>query len=163
MRVSCQDNQIYVGSRNMWKADVEGSDFWRSFRSVPGLKNFITENPHLCIFGESYGNVGGFPYDCKAGERKFVAFDIYNINDLSWFNPSDLLEICKKYEIPTAPLLYHGPFEMNKILELAEGKSTLNKNHVREGVVVSPAEDRRDYRGNRVKLKCVGLGYLEKA
>lgn len=165
MRTSFQEDQIYVGSRSLWKADCEGSDFWKSFRSVPGLKTLVTENPHLCIFGESYGNVGGFPYDCQPGERKFAAFDIFDMNELRWFNPAELLDICKKYDVPTAPLLYHGAFSMAKALELAEGKSTLNKNHVREGVVVSPAIDRRCGigHGQRCKLKCVGLGYLEKS
>lgn len=162
MRVTFQEDQIFVGSRSMWKANVPGSDFWNSFKAHPTLEYFIRDNPHYCVFGESYGNVPGFAYDCKQGERKFACFDILDTNTNKWLSPKELIDVCGAARIPTAPLLYEGPFNMDKVFELAEGKSTLNTKHVREGVVVSPAVDRTTTRGQRVKLKCVGLGYFER-
>ena len=167
MRVCFQDEQIYVGSRSLWKADTGKNDFWNSYYwanlvsdNQEGLEKLVRNFP-FCVFGESYGNVPSFKYDCEHGERKFRVFDILDMSTNKWLNPQAMIDICENFKIPCVPLLYHGPFSFEKVLELAEGKSALNNKHVREGVVVSPAQDRNTDRGQRVKLKCVGLGYFE--
>jgi len=44
--------------------------------------------------------------------------------------------------------------------ELKEGRTTFGDAHLREGIVIRPAEERRDPEIGRVILKHVGDGYL---
>jgi len=60
------------------------------------------------------------------------------------------------------PLLYRGPFDEEKAIELALGDSLL-ADHMREGVVVKPVVERQDPELGRVLLKIVSPRYLEKA
>ena len=60
----------------------------------------------------------------------------------------------------TVPLLYRGAWKL-ELVSLAEGKTTFpGANHVREGLVVKPVEERWDFTCGRVVLKYIGEGYL---
>jgi hypothetical protein len=63
--------------------------------------------------------------------------------------------------LPTAPVLYVGPFNWEYVAVYAEGPSTLCPDHVREGVVIRP-EVERTFGPNRERavLKLAGEGYL---
>lgn len=160
MRVLFHEGQVYVGSRSTWKADVEMSDFWRSYRAAPGIEKFVRQNEGMILYGESYGNVPKFRYDSPIGERRFRAFDILDVPNNRWMPYAEFETVCNHYEIPVCPLLHHGPLSFDQVNELSEGKSTL-ASHVREGCVIQPVVERNDIRLGRVKLKSVGAGYLE--
>lgn len=162
-RVCYQDEQIYVGSRSYWKADIEGSDFWRSYRSAPGLETLVKENSHLCVYGESYGNNAGFTYDCEPGKRRFRAFDIYDMGRNCWLDWLDFQEICIEYKIPICPLIWHGVFDMELLLKLAEEDSVFGKGKIREGLVVCTEKESYDSKLGRCKAKIVSCRYLEKS
>jgi len=55
-----------------------------------------------------------------------------------------------------------GPWNKEKAYELAEGSSTLDNKHVREGVVIRPVFERRHDKLGRVILKLHGEGFLTK-
>jgi len=160
MRCLFHDGQVYVGSRSTWKEDVPMSDFWRSYRSAPGLAGLVENNPGYIVYGESYGNQPKFRYDCPPNERRFRAFDILDTANNRWLPWHEFLAACISYSIPACPVLHCGPLSFEQVNELSEGKSTL-ANHVREGCVVQPIIERNDIRLGRVKLKSVGAGYLE--
>jgi len=163
MRVRAKDGEVYVGSRSYWKANNETSDFWRSYRSVSALEKFVKENEHLCIFGESYGNLPKFREDCPAGERRFRAFDIFNSDTNSWLQYPEFLMTCKHYDIPFCPIIYEGPFDFEKLKELAENDSPLKKGQMMEGLVIWPANCDYHKRLGRRKAKLVSLRYEEKS
>ncbi len=58
------------------------------------------------------------------------------------------------------PVLYEGPFIKAVIAEHTDGKTVLGGRHVREGVVVRPAEEREAPELGRVILKSVSGDYL---
>jgi ATP-dependent RNA circularization protein (DNA/RNA ligase family) len=106
------------------------------------------------------------------GQVRFVAFDVLDPDD-QWWSTAKFLSLMARYSIPTAPVIRSMPFDLEEILREAEGESILyrqnrivfggeGKAHVREGVVVKPAEERHDGRVGRVALKLVGNGYLER-
>lgn len=161
MRVCFQDEQVYVGSRSFWKADVEGSDFWRSYRSVPTLEKFIKENNHLCVYGESYGNNANFREDCEPGERKFRAFDIFDMSRNVWVEHQHFIDMCERYGIPFCPILYKGEFLLDHLLTLVENDSPLRKGQPMEGAVVSTLTEQWDVKLGRCKAKIVSCRYFE--
>jgi RNA ligase (TIGR02306 family) len=78
---------------------------------------------------------------------------------LTWLDPAEL----PVGELPLVPRLHHGPFELDQVLELAQGRETVSGRgaHVREGVVVRTADDTYSpVIGGRAIAKVVGDAYL---
>lgn len=157
-RLAYYKNKMYVGSRNYWKEESETNIFWRAFRNHPHLETFCKNHEGSIIYGEVYGKVGGFPYDTN-GVPKFRAFDILKGDD--WLNPKDfILDSC--FGLPIVPTIkMEWPLNKKELIEMAEGQSLIG-NHVREGVVIKPMEERRHPKLGRVFLKLVGEGYYNK-
>lgn len=65
--------------------------------------------------------------------------------------------------IEVVPILYSGPFDLDKIKALAEGPSTVSgAQNIREGIVIEPLPERRVPGLGRVQLKLVSNTFLEK-
>lgn len=162
MKCVYSDGQIYVGSKSRWVKDEDGNEFWRAFKSNPNIEKFCVENPNLVLWGEEYGKVKGFPYDCNPGQVKFRAFDIRR-QDFTFLDVPEFLELTTRYGIDTVPQLGNIPFDRDTITSMAEGETTLGKAKMKEGIVVKPMVNRMDRRcEGRVVLKLVSNKYLEK-
>lgn len=110
------------------------------------------------LYGEIYGPaVQELDYGCAPGELRYRAFDL--LIDGVWQQPYVLNAVCAQFGIPQAPVLYEGPYSLDKVHEVAQGLTTLDGKHTREGVVVRPVEERRDPRG-RVIYKYISDDYL---
>lgn len=149
------------------------NQWWHLLDSTPGLREFCQANPDHVIYGELAGAVGGFPYGTKPGEIRFFAFDI--MRNGKWMDVEDAMTLTLPYNIPWAPsfnkvnvgddglvTLDPIPYNFDVICMMAEGKSTVDSSHVREGVVVKPLKERNTPNG-RAALKWVGAGYLMKS
>ena len=116
----------------------------------------------LLIYGEVYGSSiqKGFGYNA-VGKFGYRVFDM--LMDGKYLNWEDLKKVCSDYGVETVPVLYEGAFSMDKIKELADGKTTMIENgHIREGVVVKPVVERIDPQIGRVALKYIGTEYALK-
>ena len=78
-----------------------------------------------------------------------------------YLDRDDFLRMCDVLGLDVAPDLYRGPWSAN-LISLAEGRSTLDPSHVREGIVIKPVRERWDGHLGRVILKYVGEGFLLK-
>lgn len=133
----------------------------RIFEQLLHLFNDITVP--VFILGEVYGpNVqNGFSY---GKDLSFSVFDMgagYRGKQLYW----DYERVCIQANLmglKTVPLIYRGPFSKEKMIEVTSGKETISGEtiHMREGVVVKPASERRDEKLGRVILKSVSEEYL---
>jgi recombination protein RecA len=103
-----------------------------------------------------------FHYGLKAGEYGVAVFDI--LENGQWINNNDIFFNKRFEELKTVQLLYKGPFNMQKVAELAEAKETFNYcGHVREGVVIKLVNEREDQRIGRIAIKYVSDNYLMKS
>lgn len=134
--------------------------------TLKNVSDYLSDNDKpatVWILGEIFGQgVQDLHYGFKT--PVFHAFDIY-IGDAGkgrFLNPDEFSEICDKFEIDKVPTLYHGTFDMEKLNELKEGKTTFGETNVREGIVIRPENERRDETIGRVILKHVGDGYLSR-
>lgn len=59
------------------------------------------------------------------------------------------------------PILYEGPYDVEKIRALVDGKSTLGSG-IREGIVIKPVKERHVRGLGRAVLKLVSNQYLER-
>src|SRR5690606_22380625 len=75
--------RVYVRSRNLFKKEVPGSYWWQYVRDND-LENKLSQYPLLTFWGELYGGIKGWKYDCPTNnrviQRKFRVFDIWDNN-----------------------------------------------------------------------------------
>ena len=115
------------------------------------------------VFGEVYGCVQDLRYGHADGRVSFAAFDVMSRDGkyLDWPHAESLLG---EWEVPMAPKLFHGPFDFDAVLAMADGPSLIpGAGHIREGVVVRPVQERFDHRFGRTALKVVSNQYLVRA
>lgn len=153
------EDQLHVRSRNRWIAEGDNK-WWLTVGKYDW--QFLKDNPGLVAQGEKYGNVNKFRYDCVNGEQKIRLFDVYDATRGVYLDDADwkIKLLFYKNTAGFAPELYKGPWlGIAQHKHLAEGKSTL-ADHIREGFVVQPLNERYDYKLGRVKLKLHGESYL---
>ena len=114
----------------------------------------------LCeVFGSG---VQDLIYGLKKPEIR--VFDIYiGFPGTGYYlDPADRDLIASTVYLKSVPVLYTGPFNKEVLMEYTNGTETISgKNtHMREGVVITPLEGRRDPFIGRVKLKSVSAAYL---
>lgn len=149
------DGVFYAGSHHQWKQDGPNV-WWNVARQFPEIQEFCHQNPGVMLCGEVGPTQKGFRYGKGLGETFFFAFDTYT--------PSVTLEDEEAgYKwaggegfAPHVPILYSGPFNLEAIKALVDGKSTVpGAENIREGIVIRSRE--RDLR-----LKIVSNEYLAK-
>ncbi len=142
------DGEFYAGSHRQWKK--EGANvWWNASKQNPWIKEWCDQNPGLVLYGEVGPTQKGYRYGAEDGEVWFYAFDVFDQANDVWLWPGNLGITA------VVPVLYSGPFDVEKIKSFVDGKSTL-WNGQREGIVIRPVKDRR------IKLKIVSNIFLEK-
>lgn len=154
----------FCGTRVNWVKEGSGKScnvYWRAFDQCPAIGTWCQAHPEQIIYGEVFGLVKGFKYGAEDDTVFFAAFGILNQN--SWLNFDEARKSANDCEVPWVPLLYSGPYDIEKIKKLAEEYSSwAGTSHMREGVVVLPHEERTNSEIGRVQLKIVSNRYLEK-
>ena len=110
------------------------------------------------IFGEiyGYGIQKYFPYDSPYTQSvRFFDAMIHN-QYLNWFH---FQNFCERENLPMVPVLYVGPFSLEKVIELASGKSTI-ADHMREGVIIKSTTEQFHPKLGRKILKYINDEYL---
>lgn len=156
--------RLWVKSRNYYKKQDE-EDMWWDTALRYDLENKLKQFPHLVFFGEVYGQVKGYRYDTVIeGGRlltKIRFFDIWDTKKMMYLDYDDRLRILKELGLDSVPELYRGPWlGKDKMYPYAEGQSTLNPKHVREGWVLNTIKERYEPAlDSRMHVKLVGEGY----
>lgn len=160
-RFCCVDGELHVGSKAMWRRQSDTNIWWAALRHYPELIDFCREHPHITVYGEVYGSVQSLRYGTRPGEVRLVIFDLLRYNE--WVSPKEAIELAPN--LPWVPRIAEdAPFDLNHILDLAEGNSLIpGAGHIREGIVVKPLVERFHPEVGRVCLKVVSNAYLEQS
>lgn len=158
-RYLVEDGVFFMGSRTRWlKPDV--AHHWkRAADADPRIEAWCRANPGVVLYGEVYGAVQSLKYGCKLGEAKFCAFAASDKGE--WVDTGSIIDDAS---MPTAPVVYRGPWSADVVLPLAEASSTVPgapSDHMREGLVIVPERERRDDNVGRVALKHISARYWE--
>jgi RNA ligase (TIGR02306 family) len=116
----------------------------------------------LFVLGEIYGpGVQDFSYGMSVKQYSgFAAFRGHRGKG-AWVDSDELDDILTNLGQKRTPVLYKGPWVPDKVLPLATGMTTMGGGkHIREGIVIVPAHERRDPRFGRVALKEINAAYL---
>jgi RNA ligase (TIGR02306 family) len=148
------ENEVYMaGSHNVRKREISNCKYWSVFsQSLKDMLKHIKQkySAHAVIaYGEIYGNgIQDLTYD-----RKDIALRLFDIKvDDKYLDYDEFETLTNSYNLEVAPVLYRGPFSLEKILSF-EGKSSIGSCII-EGVVFKPVHERVEHMG-RVVLKYV--------
>jgi len=122
----------------------------------------MAEDKPVFIFGEVFGHrIQDLQYGCEPNKLSYRVFDVA-VGKGNFLNDAQLDAWCVALGLQRVPVLYRGPFNKSKIIELTDGNETVSGKglHMREGVVVRPVIERYDLDLGRVILKNVSERYL---
>ncbi len=142
-------------------------DVWHDVARRYDLKEKLKTKPDFVLYGEIYGKgVQDLVYDAP-DDRKFLAFDVFDLKAKKFLDWEDFVIFCNELKIEIVPFVTYLEMAPNTIPVLLEEidkkNSALNENHLREGFVIKPLFERTDPHVGRVALKLVGQKYLLKA
>lgn len=166
VRLSCIEGEVMAGSKKLprkkpeTEEDMKRNFYWLPY-SIPAVKHLIDilgqQHKVVILYGETYGRVQNLNYGIPK-QIAFRAFDLYI--DGKFLNWEEFVKTCEEFGIPTVPLVYRGPFDMEKIKEISDGKTLIGGDHIREGVVVKPVIERTHPKVGRVILKRKSDSYM---
>lgn len=136
--------QFVVCSRNLTVTD-KNTLYWKIAQKY-NLEQILKENPTLTIQGEQGDTkVQGNKYGIK--EPTMWVFNIIDHEKNYHYNWKELYDFCKKYNLNTVPILdmqsklFKYGSTVQELVEFSKGKSIINPNVEREGIVVRCIEN----------------------
>lgn len=135
--------QFVVCSRNLTTND-KNSLYWKIAKKY-NLEQILLENPTLTIQGEQGDtNIQGNKYGIK--EPTMWVFNIIDHEKNYHYNFDEMYEFCQKYGLRNVPFLRSSALiaignTVQELVEFSKGKSILNPNIEREGIVVRCIEN----------------------
>lgn len=160
-RYCWQDGEMHVGRHGAWFKKDSKCAWWKVLEKYPSIESYCRKIPGLTVYGELYGWVQDLRYGHKQGEVSLAVFDVFGVMTTGEcvFIDADLSSYIS--DLPWVPFLTQRPFDLEEILELAEGPSLIpGADHIREGIVVKPIHERIHSEIGRVCLKVVSNGYM---
>lgn len=140
MTVFMDKGEFGVCSRNL-QLEIEGNEnniFVRTALHL-GLEDKMKEMDlgNFAIQGELVGEgIQGNPYGISG--QKFYIYNIYSIDEQTYFEPRFVKYLADEYDLDHVPVLKTGVVlfdTIDEFLYIAEGKSSLNPDVEREGLV----------------------------
>jgi len=132
------NGEFGVCSRNLELLETEGNTFWKVARELD-LENKMREyGVNISVQGELIGEgIQGNPYKIKGQTVRF--FNLFDIDLQEYHSLSMFQLLMMDLGLETVPVLnthFHLPDTIDELLKMADGKSELNPNFDREGIVV---------------------------
>lgn len=127
-----------VCSRNLELLENEGNSFWKVARQLNLEEKLKATGKNICLQGELVGEgIQGNPYKLKGQHVKFFSgFDIDEQRNLTFDEFEALTRLLEVETVPIILIEYRLPETIDELLLFADGKSELNPNANREGVVI---------------------------
>ncbi|MGW9399620.1 RNA ligase (ATP) [Streptomyces sp. NPDC055642] len=168
------DDRAYVsskgfGGRSLALREDPRNLYWRAVRAH-GVAEAAAELAarlgarRVGVFGEVYGaGVQDLSYGAD-GRRDSLGYAVFDVSAeidgrVRWLDAAQELE----GRLPLVPRLFSGPYDGERVLEIASGRETVSGRelHLREGVVIRPAVERHSpVTGGRAIAKAVSPAYL---
>lgn len=167
MTVYFRDGDFGVCSRNMELKEEGETIYWKIANNL-NLKNKIRSTGlNLCLQGELIGwGIQGNYYKVPLNAFHFKVFNIFDIDKYSYLSYYKYNDAIKELDLESVPVIDDNfsltNITINDILNYAQGKSVVNKNVEREGLVFKSFEEMRDYELGRLSFKVISNKFLLK-
>lgn len=136
MTVYCRDGAVGVCSRNLELKEDDTNSFWVVAKRYGLLDRLRIYGRNIALQGELVGEgIQGNPYRLRGQE--FYLFDIYDIDAAEYLNPLARERVAAELSVVSVPLILRDSTldTVDNLLLRAEGKSLLNIQTEREGIV----------------------------
>ena len=123
-------------------------------------------NTPVLILGELFGvGIQDLGYGQPGGQPAFRVFAIVRRNaegQPAYLDDKELAAVVSHFGLTRVPVLFRGGFSPEVVAEYTTGRETVSGEdvHLREGVVIAPAEERYTNEIGRLALKSVSEAYL---
>jgi RNA ligase (TIGR02306 family) len=161
----CWVGEFGVCSRNLDIKEEGGTSFWKVARELDLENKLRSLERNICLQGELIGQgIQGNKY--KLSGLEFRVFNVFDIDKQQHVGYNEFVRIVNQLGLKTVPLLDDAfvlPGTVDEMVEYSKGKSVLNKDSHREGVVLRPIVEEydEDLRG-RLSFKCINPDFLLK-
>jgi len=130
----------------------------------PFIDRISVEFPRLAapvfLLGETFGpGVQDLAYGRALGFRLFAVVTGYR-GEQEYKGFEEVTATAGRLGMAPAPVLFRGPFSVEALARHTSGKTTLDAEHLREGLVVAPVRERLHPILGRVCLKSISDDYL---
>lgn len=131
------DGEFGVCSRNLQLIFNPDNTYGRIIVSNNIEEKMRSFGRNIAIQGEIVGEgVQGNKYKLKG--QKLLVYNIFDIDKFEYLSKEEMLKICDRFSLETVPTIFDEfvlPETIDELLEIANGKSVLNVNTTREGLV----------------------------
>lgn len=132
------DGEFGVCSRNLDLLEDDSNTFWKVAKELNIKEKLAILNKNVAIQGELVGEgIQGNPYGIKG--HTIHVFNIFDINTHQKYSYTSFMYTLALLNLKSVPLVYSNlelPNTIDELLSLAEGKSELNPETEREGLVI---------------------------
>ena len=162
MSVGMLNNEFIVCGRNVNFVESKSNSLWSEARKYDIETKLKEENMDNLIFqGEIIGHgVRGNYYDIK--DRDFYVYAVYDVQAGLYISPVSRKELCDRLGLKHVPILSTdcnlGSLSVDDVLTMSDGKSHINPNKLREGVVYKQVDGQTHWKAvsNQYLLKTGG-------
>ena len=134
-----------VCTRNFELKEDEKNTYWKIAKSLSLKEKLSQLSFNAAIQGELIGE--GIQTNLyKIRGQKVKVFDIFNIDEGKYLSYEELTKTCKNLELETVPVTdenFKLPSSIDELLKYADGKSILNPEANREGIILRTKEAKR--------------------
>jgi RNA ligase (TIGR02306 family) len=155
-----KDGEFGVCSRNLDLVETPDNTFWRVAREMDiEAKLRALNRGNIAIQGELIGEgIQGNPYRLKGQTVRL--FNIYAIDESVYYGmPMFIATATHSLKLQTVPIVQLGmklPDSIDELIRMADGKSNLNTETDREGLVIRSWEQQ----SNRISFKVISNTFL---
>lgn len=133
-----RNGEFGVCSRNLELLETPDNTFWKVARELKIEEKLGTLEDNICLQGELIGEgIQGNPYKLKGQTVRF--FNAYNIDTRTYLSLDKFKNLMGQLDLEMVPILtedFKFSSTLDELLKYAEGKSQLNSEFDREGIVV---------------------------
>ena len=130
------NGELGICGRNWQLAEDDTNSYWRMANQLDLRTKFESLGRRLAVQGELIGpGIQSNRYKLK--QQQLLVFNVFDIDKFAYLDKSETNELCETLGVEQVPYLETRtvPESMDEILDLAEGKSVLNSQTEREGLV----------------------------
>ena len=132
-----KNGEFGVCSRNLELLEDEQNSLWKVAREMNLEAKLRSLEINVALQGELIGEgIQGNPYRIKGQTVRF--YNAFDIDKHEYFRYEDFIKFVSMLGFETVPIIHEGvrlPETIEEIVKMADGKSALNPNFNREGLV----------------------------
>jgi len=160
-----RDGQFGVCSRNLELHETEDNIHWMVARQYDFENTLRKVNRNIAIQGEILGTkIQGNKYNLP--KHKVLIYNIFDIDKSEYLDYEDIVSLARDANLETVPIVRDdyilGKDDVNGLVAISEGKSVLNPEIPREGIVVRSVIEAHDPELGRLSFKVVNPEFLLK-